>query len=96
MADEAGAAVQEENFDLLMDVPLTISVELGSTRMRLQELIDLGKGSIVELDRLAGEPVDVLVNGRPIAIAEIVVSNERYGVRIVAVKSASDRVESLG
>ena len=52
MADEAGAAVQEENFDLLMDVPLTISVELGSTRMRLQELIDLGKGSIVDVSAI--------------------------------------------
>jgi len=86
-------APTEDSFDLLLDVPLRISVELGKTRLRVQELIELGQGSIVELDRLAGEPVDVLVNNRHIALGEIVVVNERYAVRIVSVNSPNERSE---
>ena len=95
MSDENTSSSIEESFDLLLDVPLRISVELGRTKLRIQELIELGQGSILELDRLAGEPVDVLVNGRHIALGEIVVVNERYAVRIVSVNSPTERVEAL-
>ena len=96
MPEENAQATIEENFDLLLDVPLKISVELGRTRLRIQELIELGQGSIVELDRLAGEPVDILVNDRHIALGEIVVVNDRYAVRIVSVNRPSERMKSLG
>ncbi len=96
MADETTSSSTEQSFDLLLDVPLKVSVELGGTKLRIQELLDLGQGSILELDRMAGEPVDILVNGRAIALGEVVVVNERYAVRVVSVHSAAERVESLG
>jgi flagellar motor switch protein FliN/FliY len=85
----------DEGFELLLDVPLRVSVELGRTRMRVQELLELGPGAVVDLDRLAGEPVDILVNGRPIAVGEIVVVNDRYAVRVVSIRSPTERVESM-
>ncbi len=96
MPDETTSSSAEQSFDLLLDVPLKVSVELGGTKLRIQELLDLGQGSILELDRLAGEPVDILVNGRAIALGEVVGVNERYAVRVVSVHSAAERVESLG
>jgi flagellar motor switch protein FliN/FliY len=96
MPEESEQPQIEQSFQRLLDVPLQISVEIGKTRMRIQELLDLGQGAVVTLDRLAGEPVDVLVNGRPVALGEIVVSNDRYAVRIVSIHSPADRVESLG
>jgi flagellar motor switch protein FliN/FliY len=96
MASENPQAGHEDSFDLLLDVPLRVSVELGRTRLRVQELLDLAPGSVIDLERLAGEPVDVLVNGRPIAMGEIVVSRDRYAVRIVSIRSPTERVESLG
>ncbi len=95
MSDEAASSSAEQSFDLLLDVPLKVSVELGGTKLRIQELLDLGQGSILELDRMAGEPVDILVNGRAIALGEVVVVNERYAVRVVSVHSPTERVESL-
>ncbi len=85
----------EEGFELLLDIPLRVTVELGRTRMLIQELLELGQGSIVDLERLAGEPVDVLVNGRPIAMGEIVVFNDRYAVRVVSINSPAERLENL-
>ena len=85
----------EEGFELLLDVPLQVSVQLGETQMRIQELLELGQGSVIDLDRLAGEPVDILVNGHPIALGEIVVVNERYAVRVVSVNNPAERLESL-
>ncbi len=96
MPEESTATSAEQNFDLLLDVPLKVSVELGGTKLRIQELLDLGQGSILELDRMAGEPVDILVNGRAIALGEVVVVNERYAVRVVSIHSPTERVESLG
>ena len=92
MADES-ARSGEESFDLLLDVPLRISVELGRTRMRLQDVLDLAQGSIVDLERLAGEPVDILVNGRPLASGEVVVSNDRYAVRVLTIHTPAERGE---
>ncbi|MEE9281589.1 MAG: flagellar motor switch protein FliN [Myxococcota bacterium] len=85
----------DDGFELLLDVPLQVSVQLGRTRMRIQDLLELGQGSVVDLDRLAGEPVDIMVNGHPIALGEIVVVNERYAVRIVSVNNPAERLESL-
>ncbi len=96
MPEETSATSAEQSFDLLLDVPLKVSVELGGTKLRIQELLDLGQGSILELDRMAGEPVDILVNGRAIALGEVVVVNERYAVRVVSIHSPTERLESLG
>jgi len=92
---EEPVRVQEEGFDLLLDVPLRISVELGRARMRIQELLDLGQGSVIDLDRLAGEPVDILVNGRPLAMGEVVVSNDRYAVRVLSINSPDQAEDRL-
>ena len=68
--------------DLIMDVPLKVTVELGRAQMRIKEILNLGQGSVVELDKLAGEPVDVLVNGQLIAHGEVVVIDENFGIKI--------------
>ena len=75
------------NFDLLRDVELTVKIELGRTRMRLDEVLRLGQGAVIELDRLAGDPVDVFVNDRLIARGEVVVLNEKFAVRLTEVVS---------
>jgi flagellar motor switch protein FliN/FliY len=85
---------QEDSFDILLDVPLRVSVELGRTKMRVQELLELTQGAVIDLDRLAGEPVDILVNERPIARGEIVVSSDRYAVRILSIHAPTARGES--
>ena len=85
----------EESFELLLDVPLRVTVQLGATRMRVQDLLELGQGAVIELERLAGEPVDLLVNGRPVALGEIVVVNDRYAIRVVSIRSPTERAESL-
>jgi flagellar motor switch protein FliN/FliY len=85
----------EESFQLLLDVPLRVTVELGRTRMLVQDLLELGQGSVIDLERLAGEPVDVLVNGHPIARGEIVVFNDRYAVRVVSINTPAERAGSL-
>lgn len=94
MADELVPKVDEESFQLLHDIPLKVTVELGQTRMLIQDLLDLGQGSVIDLERLAGEPVDVLVNGHPIALGEIVVFNDRYAVRVVSINTPTDRTGS--
>lgn len=83
------------NIDLLMDVTLQVTVELGRTRRQIRDVLALGPGSVVELDKLAGEQVDVLVNGKLIAKGEVVVIDENYGVRITDIISPQDRVHSL-
>ncbi|NLY88912.1 MAG: flagellar motor switch phosphatase FliY [Firmicutes bacterium] len=86
---------EKSNLNLLLDVPLQISVELGSTRMRIKEILELGMGSIVELDRLAGEPVDVLVNGKIFARGEVVVIDENFGIKITDIVSPVARINNL-
>jgi flagellar motor switch protein FliN/FliY len=83
------------NIDLLMDVTLQLTVELGRTRRQIRDVLSLGPGSVVELDKLAGEQVDVLVNGKLIAKGEVVVIDENYGVRITDILSPAERVQSL-
>ncbi|BAK81037.1 flagellar motor switch phosphatase FliY [Candidatus Arthromitus sp. SFB-rat-Yit] len=83
------------NIDLILDVPLEISVVLGKTKKNVGEILNLGTGSLVELEKLAEEPVDILVNGKQIATGEVVVVNENFGVRITAILSNTERVKNL-
>jgi flagellar motor switch protein FliN len=83
------------NIDLLMDVNLRVTVELGRTSMTIKEILELGPGAVVELDKLAGEPVDILVNDKPIAKGEVVVVDENFGVRVTDIVTAARRVTSL-
>ncbi len=80
------------NLELLMDVPLQITVELGRTQKMVKEVLALGPGSVVELDKLAGEPVDILVNEKPIAKGEVVVIDENFGIRVTEILSPKDRL----
>jgi len=80
------------NLDLLLDVPLEITVELGRANRRVRDVLNLGPGSIVELSKLAGEPVDLLVNGKPIAKGEVVVIDENFAVRIIEILAREDRL----
>lgn len=86
---------EQGNMDLLLDIPLEVSVELGRTKRLLKEILELGVGSILELDKLAGEPVDILVNGKLIAQGEVVVIGENFGVRVTNIVGVQERVETL-
>ncbi|MDX1252227.1 MAG: flagellar motor switch protein FliN [Gammaproteobacteria bacterium] len=83
------------NLDVILDVPVTLSMEIGRTLISIRHLLQLNQGSVVELDRLAGEPLDVLVNGTLIAHGEVVVVNEKFGIRLTDVISPSERVKKL-
>jgi len=83
------------NIDLLLDIPLTVTVELGRTKKTIKDILDLSPGAVVELDKLAGEPVDVLINHKPIAKGEVVVIDENFGVRITEIINKRDRLEKL-
>jgi len=86
---------QDVNLNMVLDVPVTIAMEIGRTRIPIRNLLQLNQGSVVELDRLAGEPLDVLVNGTLIAHGEVVVVNEKFGIRLTDVISPSERVRKL-
>lgn len=81
--------------DVILDIPVTISMEVGSTEISIKNLLQLNQGSVIELDRLAGEPLDVLVNGTLIAHGEVVVVNEKFGIRMTDVISPSERIKRL-
>lgn len=81
--------------ELLLDVPLDLSVELGRARMSIQDLLNLSPGSVIELDKIAGEPLDILVNDRLVARGEAVVVNDKFGVRITDIVSPSERIARL-
>lgn len=83
------------NADVLQNIPVTISVEVGRTSLKIRDLMRLTQGSVVELDRLAGEPLDLLVNNTLVAQGEVVLVNERYGVRLTSVIPTADRVKNL-
>ena len=83
------------NLDVILDIPVSISMEVGSTEITIRNLLQLNQGSVVELDRLAGEPLDVLVNGTLIAHGEVVVVNEKFGIRLTDVISPSERIKKL-
>lgn len=93
---EAGKPVSEDaNLEVILDVPVTISMEIGHAAISIRNLLQLNQGSVVELDRLSGEPLDVLVNGTLIAHGEVVVVNEKFGIRLTDVISPAERVRKL-
>jgi flagellar motor switch protein FliN/FliY len=93
--DAKAGSVEMKNLDLILDIPMQISVQLGSAKMYVRELLQLGQGSVVELDKMAGEPMEVLVNNKLVARGEVVVVNEKFGIRLTDVVSAAERVEKL-
>jgi len=99
MADEnlgtSGESGTPRKLDLLLDVPLDLSVELGRARMSIQDLLNMSPGSVIELDKIAGEPLDFMVNGRLVARGEAVVVNDKFGVRITDIVSPSERIARL-
>ena len=90
-----GLNVSDSNISMIMDVPLQVTVELGRTRKLIREILELAPGSVVELDKLAGEPVDILVNGKIVAKGEVVVIDENFGVRITGIVSMQERASTL-
>lgn len=92
---QATPSVPPKNIDLILDIPLKVTVELGKAEMYIRDILNLGPGSIIELDKLAGEPVEVLVNGKPVARGEVVVIDENFGVRITDIISPRERLEKL-
>ena len=106
-ADAAVSAVELDEFDtdaksgpnpeleLILDIPVSISMEVGRTSITIRNLLQLNQGSVIELDRLAGEPLDVLVNGTLIAHGEVVVVNEKFGIRMTDVISPTERIKKL-
>jgi flagellar motor switch protein FliN/FliY len=93
--DSVRSASSNENIDMLLDVELDVYIELGRANLSIKRILELSPGSIVELDRMAGEPVDLLVNEKVIAKGEVVVLDENFGIRIVSLVSAEDRIKSL-
>ncbi len=83
------------DLDVIMDIPVRISMEVGNTEISIRNLLQLNQGSVIEMDRLAGEPLDVLVNGTLIAHGEVVVVNEKFGIRMTDVISPSERIKKL-
>lgn len=88
-------SIQNEKLDVILDIPVSLSMEVGRTQIPIRNLLQLTQGSVVELDRLAGEPLDVMVNGTLIAHGEVVVINEKYGIRLTDVMSPHERIQKL-
>lgn len=93
--EPAATESTDGNLDVVLDIPVTIAMEIGRTRINIRNLLQLNQGSVVELDRLAGEPMDVLVNGTLIAHGEVVVVNDKLGIRLTDVISPSERIRKL-
>ena len=95
LSDEGNPNLSPE-LDVILDIPVTVSMEVGNTEITIRNLLQLSQGSVIELDRLAGEPLDVKVNGTLIAHGEVVVVNEKFGIRLTDVVSPSERIKQLG
>jgi len=93
--DDALNKLKIQNLDFILDIPLKVSVELGRSNVLIKDLLQLGQGSVLELDKLAGEPLEVLVNGKLVARGEVVVVNEKFGVRLTDIISPIERIETL-
>ena len=95
--EEGGKAdeVKEANLDLILDIPLSVTVELGRSKMLINDLLQLGQGSVIELTKLVGDPLEVLVNDKLVARGEVVVVNEKFGVRLTDIVTPMERVKSL-
>lgn len=93
--DNALNKLKVQNLDFILDIPLKVSVELGRAQVIIKDLLQLGQGSVLELDKLAGEPLEVLVNGKLVARGEVVVVNEKFGIRLTDIISPLERIETL-
>ncbi len=93
--DESSPSQGDVKLDVVLDIPVTISMEIGRTKISIRNLLQLNQGSVVELDRMAGEPMDVLVNGTLVAHGEVVVVNEKFGIRLTDVISPAERIKNL-
>ena len=93
--DGGGAASAPKNIDFILDIPMQVTVQVGSAKMVIRDLLQLGQGSVIELEKLAGEPMEVLVNNKLVARGEVVVVNEKFGIRLTDVISAAERVQQL-
>ncbi len=93
--ESPNAGAGDVKLDVILDIPVTIAMEIGRTKLSIRNLLQLNQGSVVELDRLAGEPMDVLVNGTLVAHGEVVVVNEKFGIRLTDVISPADRIKNL-
>lgn len=95
LKNQRSGSGEDLNLDVILDIPVTISMEIGSTKINIRNLLQLNQGSVVELDRMAGEPLDVVVNGTLIAHGEVVVVNEKFGIRLTDIISPAERVRKL-
>jgi flagellar motor switch protein FliN/FliY len=93
--DDSLNKLKVQNLDFILDIPLKVTVELGRTSVLVRDLLQLGQGSVLELDKLAGEPLEILVNGKLIAKGEVVVVNEKFGIRLTDIISPIERIETL-
>ncbi|NUN69058.1 MAG: flagellar motor switch protein FliN [Bacteroidetes bacterium] len=97
--EQAAAAKEKEKdmkIDLLFDLSLQVSIELGRTKMLIKDILELQRGSVIELEKLASEPVDILVNGKKVAEGEVVVIEKHFGIRITSLIESSERLKSIG
>ncbi len=95
VSSSAVSGSSDVNMDVILDIPVTISMEVGRSKINIRNLLQLNQGSVVELERMAGEPLDVLVNGTLIAHGEVVVVNEKFGIRLTDIISPAERVKKL-
>ena len=95
LENTSNSSGEDLNLDVILDIPVTISMEIGNTKINIRNLLQLNQGSVVELDRMAGEPLDVVVNGTLIAHGEVVVVNEKFGIRLTDIISPAERVKKL-
>lgn len=94
--EEPADKINERGLDFLYDIPLQVSVEVGRSKILLRDLLKMGEGYVIELDKLAGEPLDLYVNSRLIARGEAVMVGDKFGIRLTDVVSTADRIENLG
>jgi flagellar motor switch protein FliN/FliY len=94
--DQPAQSGSKRDIEFILDIPLNLSAELGRSKLLINDLLQLGQGSVIELDKLAGEPLEILVNGKIVARGEAVVVNEKFGVRLTDIISPMERVKQLG
>jgi flagellar motor switch protein FliN/FliY len=94
--EKSGGAGAANNLEFILDIPMQVTVQVGSARMQIREILQLGQGSVIELEKLAGEPLEVLVNNKLVAKGEVVVVNDKFGIRLTDVISPAQRVQQLG
>lgn len=95
LGEDQGGHHTPRDLDIIMDIPVKLSVELGRTRITIKQLLELAQGSVVELDGLAGEPMDIMINGYLIAQGEVVVLDDKYGIRVTEIITPAERVQKI-